>query len=96
MHKPGPASRHLRSPGVILGTAGCLGWLEFALSQAAQRWQLLPWIGWRLSNDLDAFCALGGTGLLLAALVVAKHAEYIVVIMLYGAALVPARFAGLW
>jgi hypothetical protein len=60
----------LRNPRLHLALAGCLGWLEFVLSQAAQRWQWLPWIGWGLGHDLDLFCAIGGTALLVAALFV--------------------------
>jgi len=54
----------LRNPRLHLALAGCLGWLDFVLSQAAQRWQWLPWIGWGI------VCAIGGTALLVAALFV--------------------------
>jgi hypothetical protein len=53
-----------------LAIAGCLGWLEFAVTHAAQDWNLLPWMGWGLVYYLDLFCTIGGTLLLLAALVV--------------------------
>jgi hypothetical protein len=57
----------LRNARLLLAIAGCLGWLEFVLTQVAEYWQWLPWIGWGLAHGLDALCAVGGTALLLIA-----------------------------
>jgi hypothetical protein len=60
----------LSNPRLQLAVAGCLGWLEFLLTQVAQSWDFLPWVGWGLVYYLNLFCAVGGTLLLIAALVV--------------------------
>jgi hypothetical protein len=66
----------LSSPRLALAIAGCLGWLEFALNYAAERWNLLPWIGWGLGHYVAFVCAIGGTALLLAALLVKPRIEF--------------------
>lgn len=60
----------MSKPRLHLAIAGCLGWLEFLLTQVAQGWNLLPWMGWGLVYYLNLLCAIGGTLLLVAALVV--------------------------
>jgi hypothetical protein len=57
----------LRNARLLLAIAGCVGWLEFVLTQAAQYWLWLPWLGWGLVHGLDLLCAVGGTALLLVA-----------------------------
>ena len=64
----------MRNPRLLLAIAGCLGWLEFVLTHVAEYWQWLPWMGWGLGHGLDLFCAIGGTALLLAALLLRPHA----------------------
>lgn len=63
----------MRNPRLLLAIAGCLGWLEFVLSDTAQRWQWVPWIGWGLGHGFNLFCAIGGTALLLAAFFVKRR-----------------------
>ena len=55
----------------ILGLAGCACLLVVALTHVAERWNILPRMGWGLPNSpghyLDLVSAIAGIGLLLAA-----------------------------
>ena len=57
----------------ILGLGGGVCWLIVALTHVAERWQLMPGMGWGLPNSpghyLDLISAVAGTLLVLAAFV---------------------------
>ena len=59
-----------------LSGLGCLGLLVMALTHVAERFQILPGMGWGLPNSpghyLDLFSAVAGAALLLAAYVVRR------------------------
>jgi hypothetical protein len=60
----------------LLGAIGCVCILVVVLTHVAERWRLLPGMGWGLPDSpghyLDLFSAVSGVALLLAAYVLRR------------------------